>query len=328
MVDFLQKKGYWVRGVDWKYPEFNTPNTDHFVCRDLRSARDVDELVGYAGCLRNPNQTFNREFDEPFDEIYQLACQMGGAGFVFSGNNDAEVMHDSVIINANVLEAVKKHNEKTGLNKTKIFFSSSACIYPQENQIDPDNPNCEESTAYPANPDSEYGFEKLFSERMYFAYNRNHNIPVRVARYHNIMGPKSCYDGGREKSPAAICRKVIKARDSIEIWGDGKQTRSYLYIDDCLEATYKLMESNFSGPVNIGSEEQVSINQLVDLACSFEGKKLKKIYISGPQGVRGRNSDNRLIEKELNWTPKLSLEQGLRKLYFWIKEQIENESRS
>lgn len=321
MVNRLKDEGYWVRGVDLEYPEFSKSAADQFVIRDLRDAREVEELVSYAGCIRTPHQIFARQFDKPFDEIYQFAADMGGAGYIFTGEHDADVMHNSATINLNVLDAVVKHCKVLDKPYPKIFYSSSACIYPEYNQLDPDNPNCEESSAYPAAPDSEYGWEKLFSERLYFAYHRNYGITVRVARYHNIYGPLGKWQGGREKSPAAICRKVITAKDQIEIWGDGKQTRSFLYIDDCIEATRKLMESDFMGPVNIGSEEMVTINQLVDLACSIENKKLKVNNVPGPTGVRGRNSDNRLIEKELDWKSKYSLAEGLQKTYNWIKTQ-------
>jgi nucleoside-diphosphate-sugar epimerase len=232
-------------------------------------------------------------------------------------------MHNSATINLNVLNAVKMYNEHNKVNKTKIFYSSSACIYPEHNQLDPDNPNCEESSAYPANPDSEYGWEKLFSERLYLAFNRNYNIPVRIARFHNIYGPLGTWQGGREKAPAAICRKVLTSSDEIEIWGDGKQTRSFLYIDDCIDAVRLLMESDFMGPVNIGSEEMVTINKLVDIACAVENKSLIKKHIEGPTGVRGRNSDNRLIEEKLNWNPQYSLNTGITNTYNWIKTQLE-----
>ena len=323
MVTRLVKEGYWVRGVDLKEPEFSKTDADHFVLRDLRDAREVKELIGYAGCYRNPHQTFDRRLDVPFDEIYQFAADMGGAGFVFTGEHDADIMHNSATINLNVLDAIKHHSGK----KPKIFYSSSACIYPAYNQTDPDNPKCVEWSAYPAEPDSEYGWEKLFSERLYFAYARNYGIPIRVARYHNIFGPLGTWQGGREKSPAAICRKTIRAKDSIEIWGDGKQTRSYLYIDDCIDATRKMMQSNFEGPVNIGSEEMVTIDKLVDIVSEIGGKTLKKVYVDGPEGVRGRNSDNDLIEKELGWTPKYTLKDGLVITYKWIEEQIDRDRK-
>jgi nucleoside-diphosphate-sugar epimerase len=326
MVNRLKEEGYWVRAVDLKFPEYSKTATaaDHFVLRDLRNQRDVHEIISYAGSCRNPYQIFAMHLDRPFDEIYQFAADMGGAGYIFTGEHDADVMHNSATINLNVLNAVKTYNEYNKVNQTKIFYSSSACIYPEENQVDANNPNCEESSAYPANPDSEYGWEKLFSERLYSSYNRNYGISVRIARYHNIYGPLGTWQGGKEKAPAAICRKVITSDKDIEIWGDGKQTRSFLYIDDCINATRLLMQSEFMGPVNIGSEEMVSINELVDIACSFDNKTLEKKYILGPQGVRGRNSYNRLIEEKLKWKPKYTLEAGLKNTYNWIKEQVNN----
>ena len=250
---------------------------------------------------------------------------MGGAGFVFTGENDADIMHNSVTINLNVLEMQRKMNEDKGVNATKIFYSGSACMYPEHNQLDPDNPDCREESAYPANPDSEYGWEKLFSERLYFAYNRNYGIPVRVARYHNIFGPEGPWEGGREKAPAAICRKVAYLPEeggSIEVWGDGLQTRSFLYIDECIEATRRMMDSEFMGPVNIGSEEMVTINQLVETAAKVADKDVQKEHIDGPLGVRGRNSNNDLIREKLGWDYSQSLEEGIRKTYTWISEQI------
>jgi len=263
---------------------------------------------------------------------------MGGAGFVFTGENDADIMHNSVSINLNVLEEQRKLNEtfdgkdkswssavRPKLDwKTKIFYSGSACMYPEHNQLDPNNPDCREESAYPANPDSEYGWEKLFSERLYLSYNRNHGIPVRIARYHNIFGPEGTWKGGREKAPAAICRKVAyaSADDTIEVWGDGNQTRSFLYIDECIEATRRLMDSEFIGPVNIGSEEMVTINELVDIAAKVSGKKIKKNHIDGPLGVRGRNSNNDLIREKLGWDYEQTLEEGIKKTYGWISYQI------
>ena len=246
---------------------------------------------------------------------------MGGAGFIFTGENDADVMHNSALINLNVLEACLRRNSR------RIFYSSSACIYPEHNQMDPDNPNCSEASAYPANPDSEYGWEKLFSERLYFAFARNYGFESKVARYHNIFGPEGTWQGGREKAPAAICRKVAMASDGsdIEIWGDGKQTRSFLYVDECLEGTTRLMRSNtFSGPVNIGSNEMVTINQLVDMAAKIAGKKIGKNHILGPLGVRGRNSDNNLIKEKMGWAPSTKLEDGIKKTYDWIGDQLAN----
>lgn len=322
MVNRLKDEGYWVRGVDLEYPEYNQSRADHFVLRDLRDQEDVHQLVGWAGCNRNPHQTFALQFNNPFDEIYQFAADMGGAGYIFTGEHDADVMHNSATINLNVLNAVKEFNETHKVNQTKIFYSSSACMYPEHNQLDPDNPNCVEDSAYPANPDSEYGWEKLFSERLYFAYNRNYNIPVRVARFHNIYGPLGTWDGGKEKAPAAMCRKVIQSNGVVDIWGDGKQTRSFLYIDDCINAVRLLMNSDFMGPVNIGSEEMVTIDKLVDIASEYGDKKIRKNHIPGPTGVRGRNSDNRLIEEKLGWKPNYDLKSGMSLTYHWIEEQV------
>ena len=256
--------------------------------------------------------------DRRFDEVYQLAADMGGAGFVFTGDNDADIMYNSGLINLNILKACLNRNIK------RLFYSSSACIYPKYNQTDPHNPNCREDSAYPAYPDSEYGWEKLFSERLYLSFQRNYGMEVRIARYHNIFGDEGTWRGGREKAPAAICRKVAQALDGsdIEIWGDGEQTRSFLYIDECLEGTVRLIRANFTGPVNIGSEEMVSINQLADMIIKISGKKLDKKYIDGPMGVRGRNSDNKLIQEKLGWKPTQPLEMGLRKTYAWIEAQV------
>ncbi len=300
----LKKEGYWVRGIDLKYPQFAKTLADDFVIGDLRDPYICRQLV-----------------DQHFDEVYQFAADMGGAGFVFTGNNDADIMHNSALINLNMLEACYKRNIK------RIFYSSSACIYPEYNQKDSDNPNCEENSAYPANPDSEYGWEKLFSERLYFAFHRNFGMEVRIARYHNIFGPEGTWDGGREKAPAALCRKVAMVEDDseIEIWGDGKQTRSFLYIDECLEGTLRLMHSDWIGPVNIGSDEMVTINQLADMVIEIAGKKLIKKHISGPLGVRGRNSDNRLIYEKLGWKPTKSLREGISITYKWIEGEVEKQ---
>jgi len=325
MVKRLREEGYWVRGVDLKYPEFSTHQANEFVIGDLRDTHMVRRCVRYAGETGNFYAQIVDKFLEPFDEIYQYAADMGGAGFVFTGENDADIMHNSVSINLNVLEEQRKWNEITGQNKTKIFYSGSACMYPEHNQLDPDNPDCREESAYPANPDSEYGWEKLFSERLYFAYHRNYGIPVRVTRYHNIFGPEGTWDGGREKAPAAICRKVAYLPEeggSIEVWGDGLQTRSFLYIDECIEASRRLMDSEFIGPVNIGSEEMVTINELVETAARVSGKTVEKNHIDGPLGVRGRNSNNDVIRRELGWDYSQSLEEGIRKTYNWISEQI------
>lgn len=319
MVNRLKDEGYWVRGVDLKRPEFCDSRADHFVVRDLRNQNDVHELVGWAGCNRDPYQIYAMQFNVGFDEIYQFAADMGGAGYIFTGDHDADVMHNSATINLNLLDALASRDKS---ETTKVFYSSSACMYPEHNQLDRNRPNCEESSAYPANPDSEYGWEKLFSERLYLAYNRNYGIPVRIARYHNIYGPMGTWQGGKEKAPAAICRKVITERQYVEVWGDGEQTRSFLYIDDCIDATRLLMQSDFMGPVNIGSEEMVSINELVQHAMSVRGKKLDIVHVPGPLGVRGRNSHNRLIEEKLGWKPKFSLNEGITKTYNWIENEV------
>lgn len=300
LVKRLKAEGFWVRGTDLKFPEFSETAADDFAIGDLR------------------DQNFCRSvIDRNFDEIFQLAADMGGAGYIFTGDHDADVMHNSATINLNVLDIAHKRNCK------HIFYSSSACIYPAYNQEDPDNPICSESSAYPAAPDSEYGWEKLFSERLYLSYNRNYNMQNRVARYHNIFGPEGTWQGGKEKAPAAICRKVAAATHGgeIEIWGDGQQTRSFLYIDECVEGTLRLMRSGFSGPLNIGSEEMVTINQLVDLVSDIAGKSLRKNHIPGPLGVRGRNSDNRLIAEKLSWKPSATLRSGLERTYEWVEAQ-------
>ena len=324
MVKRLRSEGYWVRGVDLKRPEFSETEANEFIQGDLRDVDFVRRCIRFSGYLGNFYQQIAEKFVLPFDEIYQFAADMGGAGFVFTGENDADIMHNSVTINLNVLDEQRKFNETVG-NRTKIFYSGSACMYPEHNQLNPDNPDCREESAYPANPDSEYGWEKLFSERLYFAYHRNYGIPVRVARYHNIFGPEGTWDGGREKAPAAICRKVAQLPESggsIEVWGDGLQTRSFLYIDECIEATRRLMDSEFMGPVNIGSEEMVTINQLVDVVAEVSDKIVTKIYIDGPLGVRGRNSNNDLIREKLNWDYEQSLQEGIRKTYEWISAQL------
>jgi nucleoside-diphosphate-sugar epimerase len=313
MVKRLKNEGYWVTGVDLKLPEFSESHADEFQIADLRDFSSVIRLF---------TELHTNEY---FNEIYQFAADMGGAGFVFSGENDAEIMHNSASINLNVLEGLRIFlHKKTNLIPT-VFYSSSACMYPAHNQEDPNTPNCAENSAYPAAPDSEYGWEKLFSERLYFAYHRNYGIPVRVARYHNIFGPEGTWEGGREKSPAAICRKIAYANkvDEIEVWGDGQQTRSFLYIDECIEATRRLvMHPTFIGPVNIGSEEMVTINQLVELTAKIADKTISKKHIPGPLGVRGRNSDNTLIREVLDWNYEQNLETGLKKTYDWILNQI------
>ena len=300
LVTRLKREGFWVRGVDLKYPEFSATEADDFLIGDLRDALVCRATV-----------------DQHFEEVYQLAADMGGAGFVFTGENDADIMHNSALINLNMLETCHRRNVQ------RIFYSSSACMYPEYNQMDPDNPNCAEDSAYPANPDSEYGWEKLFSERLYLAFHRNYGMEVRMARYHNIFGPEGTWFGGREKAPAAICRKVAQASDGgeIEIWGDGKQTRSFLYIDECLEGTTRLLRSGFTGPVNIGSEEMVTIDMLAHMVMDIAGKQLKVKHVPGPQGVRGRSSDNRLIYEKLGWKPTCLLMEGLRATYAWIEEQ-------
>ena len=302
LVKKLKKEGFWVRGVDLKYPEFSKTGADDFIIGDLRDP-DVCKNI----------------LDRQFDEVYQLAADMGGAGYIFTGEHDADVMHNSATINLNMLH----FGEKAKIRK--IFYSSSACIYPEYNQVDPENPKCSEESAYPAAPDSEYGWEKLFSERLYFAYKRNYNMNVRVARFHNIFGPEGTWTGGKEKAPAAMCRKIASAKNGgeIEIWGDGKQTRSFLYIDECLAGISRLMDSTtFFGPVNIGSEEMVSINLLAEIVMGIAGKSIKLKHIDGPLGVRGRNSDNKLIREKLNWAPSEPLKNGLTKTYSWIEEQV------
>ena len=301
MVKKLKSEGYWVRGADIKYPEFSMSEADEFLRGDLTGQTFCDMVCNIE-----------------FDEIYQFAADMGGAGYIFTGEHDADVMNNSATINLNILRNIKDY-------KPKIFFSSSACMYPEHNQLDPNTPDCREESAYPANPDSEYGWEKLFSERLYLAYSRNYGIPVRIARYHNIFGPEGTWNGGREKAPAAICRKVAelpKDGGTIEVWGDGLQTRSFLLVDECVEATYRLVQSDFSGPVNIGSEEMVSINELVDIAAKVSGKKVNKKHIEGPLGVRGRNSNNDLIREKLDWDYTLTLEEGIRRTYNWINSQL------
>ena len=305
LVKRLKREGYWVRGIDIKYPEFSKTTADDFVILDLRDQQKVQKHFK----------------DNAYDEVYQLAADMGGAGYIFTGDHDADVMHNSAQINLNILDAAYKSGVK------KIFYSSSACIYPAYNQVDPNNPKCSEDSAYPAAPDSEYGWEKLFSERLYLSYYRNYGVQVRIARFHNIFGPEGTWTGGKEKAPAAICRKVAETPNNgiIELWGDGKQTRSFLYIDECLEGVVRLMKQDkFTGPVNIGSEEMVTINQLAEMAMDISGKKLKIKHVKGPLGVRGRNSDNRLLKKTLKWEPKMKLREGLRKTYEWVDEQIKN----
>lgn len=307
LVKRLKAEGFWVRGVDVKNHEHAQTQADEFVLGDLR-----DQVV----C--------SHAMDRPFDEVYQLAAEMGGAGYIFTGDHDADVMLNSASINLNMLPKCREAGAR------RIFYSSSACMYPEYNQMDPNNPKCSEDSAYPAAPDSEYGWEKLFSERLYLACRRNYGMATHVARYHNIFGPEGTWTGGREKAPAAICRKIAMARsgDEIEIWGDGNQTRSFLYVDECIEGTLRLVRSDFAGPVNIGSEEMVTINELVDLVAGIAGKTIRKRHITGPTGVRGRNSDNRLIRMRLNWAPSQRLVLGLEQTYAWVEAQVERTGAS
>ncbi|NBO99168.1 MAG: NAD-dependent epimerase/dehydratase family protein [Proteobacteria bacterium] len=316
LIESLKKQGNWVRGVDLKEPEFRRLSADEFIVGDLRDPQFAKKVL-YKNNFRDIGFTASK-FLEPVDEVYQLAADMGGAGYIFSGEHDADVMHNSATINLNIAHYCAE------LGIKKIFYSSSACMYPEHNQLDPNNPNCEESSAYPANPDSEYGWEKLFSERMFLSFNRNYNLDVKIARFHNIFGPYGSYNNGKEKAPAAICRKVAQSVNGgeIEIWGDGEQTRSFLYVDECIEAIHRLMKSDFNGPVNVGSEEMVTINKLVDLVAEIASKKLTKKHIPGPLGVRGRNSDNKLIQEKLGWSPSQPLVDGLAKTYRWIEKMI------
>lgn len=303
LVDRYKQEGYWVRGVDIKYPEFSSSSADDFMIADLRKPEEVENA--FTG------------LDSPFDEVCQLAANMGGMGYISS--HDAEIMYDSALINLNVLEACRKTGAK------KVFYSSSACVYPEYNQLDPSNPKCTEESVYPAAPDTEYGWEKLFSERLYQAYARDYGLHVCIARFHNIFGPLGTWDGGREKAPAALCRKVAKASDggTVEIWGKGDQTRSFLYIDECIEGIRRMMLSDQVLPVlNLGSEEMISINDLARLIAKIAGKSITIQNVPGPEGVRGRNSDNALMQERLHWQPSQSLEEGLRKLYPWIEEQV------
>jgi nucleoside-diphosphate-sugar epimerase len=304
LVQRLKKEGYWVRGVDLKQHEYTRLDADEFIVGDLRDINVVEQVI-----------------DQGMDEIYQLAADMGGAGYIFTGDNDANVMHNSATINLNVIDVATKKQVK------KVFYSSSACMYPEHNQLDPDNPKCNEDSAYPADPDSEYGWEKLFSERLYMAYNRNHGIAVRIARFHNIFGPNGAWNNGKEKAPAALCRKVAETDNNgvIEVWGDGLQTRSFLYIDECLEGVRRLMESDFMGPVNIGSEEMISINDFAKMIIRIAGKDISINNIPGPEGVRGRNSDNYLIQEKLGWKPSIPLKEGITKTYNWISQLVKTD---
>jgi len=307
MVKKLKSEGYWVRGVDLKYPEFSDTHADDFIIYDLTEQNKINEILTIE--------------DTYFDEIYQFAADMGGAGFIFTGENDSDIMYNSASINLNILKGLVSQKMNS-----KILYSSSACIYPEENQQDPENPNCVESSAYPANPDSEYGWEKIFSERLYNAFNKNYGIDIRVARYHNIYGPEGTWDGGKEKAPAAMCRKVAQAKDgdSIEVWGDGKQTRSFLYIDECVKATRKLMDSDYIGPVNIGSEEMITINDLAQMTINISEKNVTINNVDGPLGVRGRNSDNTEYRNQFGWEPgkDICLHDGMVMTYAWIEKQV------
>lgn len=307
------REGHWVRSVDIKQHEYGTKASEFF-----------------QGDLSDPifvSRVFALDESKSFDEVYQFAADMGGAGYIFSGENDSNVMYNSSIINLNVLKEITKLG-KSNNRFPKIFYSSSACIYPEEIQKSTKNPGLREIDAYPANPDSEYGWEKLFSERLYLAFARNEGVPVRIARFHNIFGPEGTWRGGKEKSPAAICRKVAEAENggSIEVWGDGEQTRSFLFVEECLNAVQRLMKSEFSGPVNIGSEEMVSINRLVELVASIAGKEISIIHVEGPLGVRGRNSNNDLIRSQLGWDYEMTLHEGLKITYDWIQEQVKSKN--
>ena len=301
MVSRLKAEGFYVRAVDLKFPEFSGTEADDFVIGDLR------------------DQNFTRSIvDRNFREVYQFAADMGGAGYIFTGDHDADIMHNSASINLNILQSCLHRNIK------KVFYSSSACIYPSHNQLDPENPLCSEDSAYPANPDSEYGWEKLFSERLYLSYNRNHGMDCRVARYHNIFGQNGTWQGGKEKAPAALCRKVAECENNgqIDVWGDGQQTRSFLHVDECIEGTLRLMRSKFEGPINIGSDEMISINELAKMVISFSNKNINVRNIEGPEGVRGRNSDNKLIFETLEWKPSQLLRTGIESTYHWINGQV------
>jgi GDP-D-mannose 3', 5'-epimerase len=312
LVKYLKEKGYWVHGVDLKYNEYQdvAAMADKFTIGDLRDINVVQSVL----------EADSGDEDWWLDEIYQLAADMGGAGFVFTGENDADIMHNSALINLNIAKEAVKVKNKVG----KVFYSSSACMYPEHNQLDPDNPNCTEDSAYPANPDSEYGWEKLFSERLFLAFMRNHGLQIRIARFHNIFGPQGTWQGGREKAPAALCRKVAVCEDggTIDVWGDGLQTRSFLYVDECVDAVHRLMQSDFTGPVNIGSEEMISINDFIDMIAGIAGKTINKNHIPGPEGVRGRNSDNTLYKEKIGWEVSQPLIEGVEKTYSWIGEQL------
>ena len=303
LVKRLKKEGCWVRGLDIKKPEFSNSIADEFIVCDLRDLAVCQSYI-----------------NEPFDEVYQLAADMGGASYIFTQEHDADILFNNSTIDLNIIRSCKEARVK------KVFYASSACVYPFYNQLDPQEPKCSEDSAYPAEPDSEYGWEKLFSERLYISFGKDYNLDVRIGRFHNIYGLECTWKGGREKAPAAICRKVSENSEEIEIFGDGQQTRSFLYIDDCLEAIKRLMDSeNFHGPVNIGSEEMVTLNQLVNYTLEIASKKLRIKHVSGPLGVRGRNSDNNLIKEQLGWEPKTDLKTGLQKLYEWVNKQVGSE---
>jgi nucleoside-diphosphate-sugar epimerase len=322
----LKNEGNWVRIVDIKTHEYFKQEDicDQFIVGDLRDERLVSSAT------YTPIQNSIHDKVNSFDEVYQLAADMGGAGYIFTGDNDANVMHNSALINLNVAKKASLHSVK------RVFYSSSACMYPEHNQLDPDNPNCEESSAYPANPDSEYGWEKLFSERLYLSFQRNYGLDVRIGRFHNIFGPYGTWKGGKEKAPAAMCRKVAETPDggTIDVWGDGKQTRSFLYIDDCVDAILAFMrQDNFTGPVNIGSEQMVTINELAQLAIYASGKNIQIENIMGdaffekyghkcPVGVRGRNSDNKLYTEKMGKTFDRPLKEGIKLTYDWIESQV------
>ena len=301
LVKQLRSDGFWVRGADLKRNEFSDGTADDFQVGDLRNPIFCEQL-----------------FDQEFDEVYQLAADMGGAGYIFTGEHDADVMHNSALINLNIAKLAVEKKAKS------LFYSSSACMYPEYNQMDPDNPKCNEDSAYPAAPDSEYGWEKLFSERLYLSFHRNYGLPVKIARFHNIFGIEGTWRGGKEKAPAALCRKVAETPNggTIEVWGDGLQTRSFLYITECLTAMKKLMDSNCTDPVNIGSEEMISINDLAQMVIDISGKSISIKNIEGPQGVRGRNSDNQLFLEKTGWAPSEPLKNGITKLYQWVSTQV------
>jgi len=298
LVNSLKSQGHYVVAVDLHKPLYSETTADKFYEEDLRDPILVDNIM-----------------QDDFDEVYQLAADMGGAGYIFTGEHDADIMHNSAMINLNVLNSMRKYGVK------KVLYTSSACIYPEHNQLDPDNPNCEESSAYPANPDSEYGWEKLFSERLYMSYYRNYGIECRIVRFHNVFGPLGSWNNGKEKAPAALCRKVLM-HDEIEVWGDGNQTRSFLYIKDAIEGLHRVMNSSFTGPVNLGSDRMISINNLVLLIAKLMNKQVTIRHIPGPRGVMGRNSDNNLIKQKIGWAPPDSLEQGLTETFQWIQTQI------